>query len=63
MKVYILELYEYDTYSYNGTISRVEGVFVSEKEAHEKGKQKVKEGYADYSVDPYDIQGDLSELK
>lgn len=63
MKVYILEVEECNSYSYSGTLSRVEAVFASEKEAHTAGIQKVKEGYEGYSVDGYDIQGDLSVLK
>lgn len=62
MKVYILEVEECNSYSYSGTLSRVESVFASEQEAHVAGKQKVKEGYEGYSVDGYDIQGDLSVL-
>lgn len=63
MKVYILEVEECNSYSYSGTLSRVEAVFASEKEAHTAGIQKVKEGYEGYSVYAYDIQGDLSVLK
>lgn len=62
MKVYILEVEECNSYSYSGTLSRVEAVFASEKEAHAAGIQKVKEGYEGYSVDAYNIQGDLSVL-
>ena len=54
--------YGYWYYQITGTDEYNRKVFASEKEAHAAGIQKVKEGYEGYSVDAYDIQGDLSVL-
>ena len=54
-EVFALEVDEYNTYSYDGTVSTLKGVFTSEQKAHEAGKNFVKSGYPSYSVEQYQL--------
>ncbi len=55
IEVFVLEVDEYNSYSYDGTISTLKGVFSSEEKAHEAGKAFVKSGYPSYSVDQWEV--------
>lgn len=53
MDLWLLEVDEDNSYSYNGTLSRPIGIYSTEQLAHEEGKRLVKSGYPSYSVDKY----------
>ncbi len=53
--VYILEVEEYNTYSYSGTLTLLKGAFTCKEKAHAEGKKLVASGYPSYSVETYKL--------
>lgn len=53
MELWLLEVDEHNSYSYDGTLSTPKGIYSSQELAHEIGKDFVKQGYAGYTVDKY----------
>ncbi len=54
--VYLLEIYQQNTYSYSGEDSRPEDIYFSKEDAEEAGKLAVKNGYRGFSVEPYKVK-------
>lgn len=53
--VYLLEVTEHNSYSYDGTVSNPKGIFTTEDDAHKAGKALVNSGYVAYLVEPYTL--------
>lgn len=55
MELWLLEVYENDTYSYSGETSKPYGIFSTKDLADDAGRKAVKSGYTGFSTEPYTL--------